>query len=67
MPKERKRYKRIEYADRQLIEEMCRGKSYMTSIAKAVGVDRVTLYREFQRTGLTRDNYSADAAQKKVR
>lgn len=69
MQKKRK-YKRICYADRQIIEVMCNGGFGVTEIADVIGVNRATMYREFERGGVTDcdySQYSADVAQKSLK
>lgn len=62
-----RKYKRLNYGDRQLIEKMCRQGYRVEDIAAKINVHRGTLYRELQRGGAgngQRDLYSADKAQK---
>lgn len=65
----RKGYKRLNYEDRKAIEKMCKKGKPIIEIAKAVGVHRVTIYKELVRNGVEineRQQYNADAAQRMV-
>lgn len=58
-----RKYKRLRYEDRQVIEKMSREGSRVIDIAKALGVHRDTIYKEYTRCGATADTYSAEKAQ----
>lgn len=62
----RKNYQRIRFAERQKIEEMCRQNKSVVKIAQEVGTSRDTIYEEFKRSGMTRANYNAQAAQNAI-
>lgn len=60
-------YKKLNYKDRQRLEEMVKVGEKVTAMAAEMGVHRATLYRELERGGASgRDHtgYSADRAQK---
>lgn len=58
----RKRYRRLTYLDRQILEKMYKNKSRITDIASTLEVERSTVYKELQR-GMAEDGYSATKAQ----
>lgn len=58
-----RKYKRLRYEDRQVIEKMSRAGSRVIDIANALGVHRDTIYKEYTRCGATADTYSAEKAQ----
>ena len=57
-----RKYKRLRYEDRQVIEKMSRAGSRVVDIAATLGVHRDTIYKEYARCGAT-----PDTAQKKHR
>ena len=57
-----RKYKRLRYEDRQVIEKMSRAGSRVVDIADTLGVHRDTIYKEYTR-GATPDTYSAEKAQ----
>ena len=50
-----RKYKRLRYEDRQVIEKMSRAGSRVIDIANALGVHRDTIYKEYTRCGATAD------------
>lgn len=58
-----RKYKRLRYKDRQVIERMAKRGSRITAIAEELGVHRDTIYKEIARCKATPETYSADAAQ----
>ena len=58
-----RRYKRLHYKDRQVIEKMSRDGRSVAEIASVLGVHRDTIYKEYARCGATSDTYRADKAQ----
>ena len=58
-----RKYKRLRYEDRQVIEKMSRAGSRVVDIATTLGVHRDTIYKEYARCGATPDTYSAEKAQ----
>lgn len=54
-----RKYKRLRYEDRQVIEKMSRAGSRVVDIATTLGVHRDTIYKEYARCGATPDTYSA--------
>ena len=44
-----RKYKRLRYEDRQVIEEMSRAGSRVVDIATTLGVHRDTIYKEYAR------------------
>lgn len=58
-----RKYKRLRYKDRQVIEKMSRAGSRVVDIATTLGVHRDTIYKEYARCGATPDTYSAEKAQ----
>ena len=61
--KERKKYKRIVFEDRQLIEKMSAEGKDTYEIAVAIGVHPITMARELERGG---NPYKADVAQRSL-
>ncbi len=61
--KQKRKYKRLHYKDRQLIEAMSKQGSSVIEISEALGTHRDTIYREFQRSGSTLKTYTAAAGQ----
>lgn len=59
----RKKYGKISYESRKILEQMCREGYGITRIAKELNVNRDTIYKEFSRSGMTRENYKAEIAQ----
>ena len=57
-----RKYKRLRYEDRQVIEKMSRAGSRVVDIAATLGVHRDTIYKEYARCGATADTYSAEKA-----
>lgn len=55
-----RKYKRLRYEDRQVIEKMSRAGSRVVDIAATLGVHRDTIYKEYTRCGATADTYSAE-------
>lgn len=66
MGKAYKPYKHLCYTDRQLIELYLSAGMKVGKIAQMIGVHRNTIYREFARSGMNKENYNADKAQKYV-
>lgn len=62
-----RKYKILRYEDRQKLEVMSRMGVRVTRIAAELGVNRATIYKEYQRCDATQDTYSADAGQKAVK
>lgn len=60
----RKRYKKLTYADRQVIEAMVRQKATVKDIAEATETHVTTIYRELQRGTDEKGIYNADRGQK---
>lgn len=60
---ERKRYKKLTYADRQTIERMSGQGEAVKAIASATGVHIATIYREMQRGSGEDGHYKAELAQ----
>lgn len=58
-----RKYKRLCYEDRQVIEKMSRAGSRVTDIAATLGVHRDTIYKEYNRCRATPDTYNAKKAQ----
>lgn len=63
----RKKYKILRYEDRKKLEQMSKLGVRVTRIAEELGVNRTTIYNEYQRCGATQDTYSADVGQKAVK
>lgn len=61
-----RKYKKMRYADRLKIEEMCRAKKSVIQIAETTGVCRDAIYKEFARSGMTRETYNAELAQQSI-
>lgn len=62
-------YKRMNYKDRERIQEMVKSGAKPDDIAAVIGVHRATIYRELERGGADRENYqrySADKAQRAI-
>lgn len=66
MSKLYKPYKHLSYTDRQLLDIYLKAKMSITEIAEKIGVHRNTIYREFARSGMNKDSYDAEKAQKFV-
>ncbi len=65
----KRKYKRLNYADRKAIEKMCKNGDTPKVIAAAAGVHLATIYHELQRGGAangSREQYSAELAQKSI-
>lgn len=60
MNRKRKKYKRILFDDRKLIERLCEEGKTTDEIASIIGVNQTTMYRELARGGVP---YSARTAQ----
>lgn len=60
----RKPYKKLTYADRQIIEYMSRHGMAPKVIALEIGVHIATIYREMQRGADEEGHYKAELAQK---
>lgn len=58
-----RKYKRLRYEDRKIIERMSREGAKVVDIAKAIGVHRDTIYKEYTRCGATPETYRAEKAQ----
>lgn len=61
-----RKYKRLRYEDRKVIEKMSREGSRVIDIANTLGVHKDTIYKEYTRCGVTpdtSDTYSAKKAQ----
>ncbi|MEE1078942.1 MAG: helix-turn-helix domain-containing protein [Agathobacter sp.] len=58
-----RKYATLLYKDRLIIQEMCKAGKSVSNIAKELGVHRDTIYKEFKRTNMTRENYDAQTAQ----
>lgn len=58
-----RKYKRLRYEDRQIIEKMLKTGKSIAEIAAAVGVHRDTIYKELKRSGMDELTYTADVAQ----
>ena len=59
----KRKYKRLRYEDRQIIEKMLKAGDSIAEIAAAVGTHRDTNYRELKRSGTDKLTYTADVAQ----
>lgn len=57
----RKGAKRLNFTDRQKIENMLKSGAKVVEVAKAVGVHRATIYNEMKRGG---EPYQAEVAQR---
>lgn len=62
----RKPYKKLTYADRQMIERMVGLNKDVKEIAKATGVHVATIYKELQRGTNEEGDYKAEKAQKSL-
>lgn len=58
-----RKYKRLRYEDRKVIERMGQMGYKVVDIATALGVHRDTIYKEYVRCGATADTYNAERAQ----
>lgn len=58
-----RKYVTLLYKDRLILQEMCEAGNSVETIAKKLGVHRDTIYKEFKRTNMTRENYDAQTAQ----
>ncbi|MCM1217261.1 MAG: helix-turn-helix domain-containing protein [Lachnospiraceae bacterium] len=66
---EKRKYKRIKYADRQQIEAMYNSGAREKAIAEKIGVHIATIYKELERGKvIVADSvkYSADTAQRAI-
>lgn len=61
-----RKYRRLRYADRKVIEDMCRQGNSVKEIADVLGTCRDTIYREFNRCELDRKTYTAVAGQRAI-
>ena len=61
---EKRKYKRLHYEDRKIIEEMCKQGKSVNDIATVIGTHRDTIYKELKRSGTTMENYTAAAGQR---
>ena len=61
-----RKYKKMRFADRVEIERMCRANKSVIQIAEKTGVHRDTIYKEFERSGMTRETYNAEVAQQSI-
>ncbi len=59
-----RKYTRLKYEDRKIIEEMLKENKSVVQIAEKLGVHRDTIYKEFLRCGVEPKDYSAEEAQK---
>lgn len=60
-----RKYKRLTYENRKTLEKMIRDGEKVELIAFVLGVHRDTIYKEFQRCGVTDySKYDADEAQR---
>ena len=62
----KRKYKRLLFADRQMIEKFSKEGKKIPEIAKEIGVHRDTIYKELKRCDLALDKYDADLAQKSL-
>lgn len=58
-----RKYKRLRYEDRRIIEKMLRAGNSIAVIAGVLGVHRDTIYKELNRSGTDQHTYTADVAQ----
>lgn len=58
--------KKLKYEDRVQIEKLLKAGMNGMKIAKIIGVHYVTIYRELDRCGSDRSQYTADKAQQTV-
>ncbi len=66
----KRRYKRISYKDRKIIEMMFKGGFDVSEVTEVIGVHRATMYRELERGGVVDSDYtqySAELAQQNVK
>lgn len=61
-----RKYRRLGYEDRRIIERMCKEKKSVATIAAELGVHRDTIYKEFARAGTSKNEYSAEMAQRAI-
>lgn len=61
MERQRKKYKRIRFEDREQIERLLKEGKTTDEIALRIGVNSATMFREMKRGG---DPYRAETAQK---
>lgn len=61
-----RKYKKMRFADRVKIEEMCKANKSVIQIAETTGVCRDAIYKEFARAGMTRETYNATVAQQSI-
>lgn len=54
----------MSYADREKIEQLLQQGYSVSVIAREIGFTRAAIYQELKRTGLTRQNYTAERAVK---
>lgn len=59
----KRKYRRLKFSDRQLIEQRIKEGCSVSQIADEIGVHRDTLYREFNRAGCRAAEYTAVAGQ----
>ncbi len=61
----KRKYKRLHFEDRELMERMLKEGSSVAEIAGKIGVHRDTIYRELQRSGAgLNGEYTAEAGQR---
>jgi IS30 family transposase len=60
-----RKYRRLTYEDRKVIEQMGKNRYGVCEIAEVIGVHRDTIYKEYARCQMKRKTYSADIAQEK--
>lgn len=60
----RRKYKKLCYGDRRVIERMLQEGDSIAKIAAVLDVHRDTIYKEIARSGTTKETYTADTAQK---
>jgi IS30 family transposase len=61
-----RKYKRLCYEDRQIIEKMLKAGNSVGMIATTLGVHRDTIYKELVRSGTDQHTYSAEIGQKTI-
>lgn len=59
-----RKYRKLCYEDRRVIERMLQEGNSIERIAIGLGVHRDTIYKEIARSGTTKETYTADTAQK---
>ena len=59
-----RKYRRLLYRDRQIIEQMSQEGKSVADIAAQLGVHRSTIYKEFSRCNATQADYRAGEAQR---